>query len=170
MAGECWKRPGLFPPGHGAACFVRDGGGPGGHPGLSVARCRFATEGFCPISVKAPATMTPEQAWQQVRQLQDDLLVAEAAQVAEGWRFLTVDGITAESEQDLHLYEQVLFAFDEAASGHESRYASTSSQLTLGIRGQDAGQRIAELRCRVAALNPPGFWSGQRWQIRDGAR
>jgi hypothetical protein len=114
--------------------------------------------------------MIPEQARQHMRQLHDELLVAEAAQVAEGWRFLTIDGITVESEGDLDLYELVLFAFDEAVGSRQSRYASTSSQLTLGIRGEDADQRIDELRRRVAEINPPSPWSGRRWQIRDGAR
>jgi hypothetical protein len=114
--------------------------------------------------------MTPEDARRPLRRLQDELLVAEAAQLAAGWRFVTIEGIAIECEADLELYEQVLFAFDEAARGRENRYASMSDRLTLGIRGADADQRIAALRARLAGLNPTDPWSGRRWEIRDGAR
>jgi hypothetical protein len=113
--------------------------------------------------------MTPEDARQYAQQLQDQLLVAEAAQLAAGWRFVTIDGIAVGCEEDLELYEQVLFAFDEVARGRESRHASTSSRLTLGIRGEDADQRIAGLWGCIDALNPRDPWSGRRWEVRDDA-
>lgn len=114
--------------------------------------------------------MTPEQALRLRRQLQDDALAAEAAQLATGWRFLTIEGITIECDADLELYEQVLTAFREAADGVENRRVSASSRLTLGVRGAGAEQRIADLRTRLEPLNPPEPWSGRRWQVRDGAR
>ena len=114
--------------------------------------------------------MTPEEARRHAQGLQDELLAAEAEQLATGWRFVTIDGLTIDCEADLERYEQVLSAFDEAAAGCERRHASTSSRLTLGIRGAGAGQRIAALRARLDALNPPGVWSACRWEIRDGAR
>lgn len=109
--------------------------------------------------------MTPGQARQHARRLNEQLLMAEAA----GWRFVTIDGITTESEAGLQLYEQVLYAFEDAA-GRERRYASTCSRLTFGIRSDDAGQCIALLRARLAELNPPGARGGHRWDIRGGTR
>lgn len=110
------------------------------------------------------------QAVQLVSRLHDDALVAEAALVAAGWRFLTVDGLTVDSQADLDRYEQVLAAFDDAAAGRERRHQSTSSCLTVGIRGPDAEQRIAWLRERIAELNPASFWGGRQWDLRDAAR
>ena len=124
----------------------------------------------CHVPLPGVVQMTSEDDRQYAQQRQDQLLVAEAAQLAAGWRFVTVDGIAVECEEDLELYEQVLFAFDEVARGRESRHASTSSRLALGIRSQDADQRIAGLRGRIDALNPRDPWSGRRWEIRDGAR
>lgn len=85
-------------------------------------------------------------------QLHDELLVAEAAQLAAGWRFVITDGIAIECADDLELYERVLFAFHEAARSRENRHASTSSRLTLGIRGEDADQHIAALRVRLDVI------------------
>jgi hypothetical protein len=115
--------------------------------------------------------MTFDQARQQPRRAGDEL-VAEAAYLAAGWRFLTIDGLTVDCEADLETYNEVLCAFDEAAAGREHRYAATSSRLTLGICGAGAEQRIAALRARLAALNPSDAWSpsARRWEIRDGGR
>ncbi len=122
--------------------------------------------------------MTPDQARQRARWLEQDLLVAEAEQAALGWMYLTVEGIDIESEDVLERYLRALDAFDKAAAGRESRYYSSSSCLTFGIRGKAAGQtaraddalrRIAVLHARLDALNPQGL-SGARWDIRDGAR
>jgi hypothetical protein len=113
--------------------------------------------------------MTPEEARQRAQRTADELLIAEAEMAAAGWRFITVDGLTVESEADLDLYEQVLSAFDEAASGRQGRHASTSSRLTLGIRGEDAEDRIMA-QARLAELNPPGAWGASRWEVRDGLR
>ena len=121
--------------------------------------------------------MTPDQARQRAR-LEQDLLVAEAEQAALGWMYLTVEGIVIESEPDLERYLRALDAFDKAAAGRESRYYSSSSCLTFGIRGEAAGKttraddalrRIAVLHARLDALNPQGLF-GARWDIRDGAR
>jgi hypothetical protein len=114
--------------------------------------------------------MTPDQARQHARQLQEQLLNTEAAHLAAGWRFVTVDGLAIESETDLDRYEQALSAFDEAAAGHQSRHMSSSSRVTFGIRGDDAEQQIAVLRARLEKLNPPGPWGPRRWEIRVGAR
>ena len=116
--------------------------------------------------------MTFDQARQHARRLDDELVVAEAAYLAAGWRFLTSEGLTVDCEADLETCNEVLCAFDEAAAGREHRSATTSSRLTPGIRGADAEQRIAALRARLAALNPPDAWSPpvRRWEIRDGAR
>ena len=84
--------------------------------------------------------MTPDQARQRARRLEQDLLVAEAEQAALGWMYLTVEGIDIESEPDLERYLRALDAFDKAAAGRESRYYSSSSCLTFGIRGKAAGQ------------------------------
>ena len=122
--------------------------------------------------------MTPDQARQRARRLEQDLLVAEAEQAALGWMYLTVEGIDIESEPDLERYLRALDAFGEVAAGRQCRYCSTSSRLTFGIRGEAAGQstrgedasaRIAVLHARLDALNPQGLF-GARWDIRDGAR
>ena len=122
--------------------------------------------------------MTPDQARQRARRREQDLLVAEAEQAALGWTYLTVEGIDIESEPGLERYLRALDAFDKAAAGRESRYYSSSSCLTFGIRGKAAGQttraddalrRIAVLHARLDALNPQGLF-GARWDIRDGAR
>jgi hypothetical protein len=122
--------------------------------------------------------MTPDQARQRARQLEQDLLVAEAEQAALGWMYLTVEGIVIESEPDLERYLCALDAFGEVAAGRQCRYCSTSCCLTFGIRGEAAGQatrgedasaRIAVLHARLDALNPQGLF-GPRWDIRDGAR
>jgi hypothetical protein len=42
--------------------------------------------------------MSPDQARQRARRLEQDLLVAEAAQAALGWMYLTVEGIDIDSE------------------------------------------------------------------------
>ena len=115
--------------------------------------------------------MTPDQARQRARRLEQDLLVAEAEQAALGWMYLTVEGIDIGSEDDLERYLRALDAFDKAAAGRENRYYSSSSCLTFGIRGEAAGQstrgedaseRIAVLHARLDALNPSGLF-GPRW-------
>ena len=122
--------------------------------------------------------MTPDQARQRARRLEQDLLVAEAEQAARGWLYLTVEGIVIESEPGLERYLRALDAFGEVAAGRQSRYRATSCCLTFGIRGEAAGQttrgedaseRIAVLHARLDALNPQGLF-GARWDIRDGAR
>ena len=122
--------------------------------------------------------MTPDQARQRARRLEQDLLVAEAEQAALGWMYLTVDGIVIESEPDLERYLCALDAFGEVAAGRQCRYRATSSRLTFGIRGEaagestrgeDASERIAVLHARLDALNPSGLF-GAQWDIRDGAR
>ena len=122
--------------------------------------------------------MSPDQARQRARLLEQDLLVAEAEQAAFGWAYLTVDGIDIESEPDLERYLRALEVFGEVAAGRQCRCCSTSCCLTFGIRGEAAGQRtrgedasarIAVLHARLDALNPQGLF-GPRWDIRDGAR
>ena len=106
--------------------------------------------------------MTPDQARKLARQLDQDLLVAEAEQATLGWAYLTVDGIVIESEPGLERYQQALDAFEEVAAGRQRGYRSTSSCLTFGIRGgaagestrgEDASARIAVLHARLDALN-----------------
>ncbi len=77
----------------------------------------------------------------------------------------------------------MLEAFDKVAAGRESRYSSTSSCLTFGIRtfgirgeacgetarADDALRRMAILHARLDVLNPCGMF-GPQWDIRDGAR
>ncbi len=64
----------------------------------------------------AGAVMTPDQARQRARRLEQDLLVAEAEQAALGWMYLTVDGIDIDSEPDLERYLRALDAFGEVAA------------------------------------------------------
>jgi len=122
--------------------------------------------------------MTPDQARQRARRLEQDLLVAEAEQAALGWMYLTVEGIVIESEPGLERYLCALDAFGEVVAGRECRYRATSCCLTFGIRGEAAGEstrgedasaRIAVLHARLDALNPSGLF-GAQWDIRDGAR
>ena len=68
--------------------------------------------------------MTPDQARQRARRLEQDLLVAEAEQAALGWMYLTVEGIDIESEPDLERYLRALDAFGEVAAGRQCRYRS----------------------------------------------
>jgi hypothetical protein len=126
------------------------------------------------LSTMRRCLMTPDQA----RELDRRLLVAEAEQAAAGWAYLTVDGCVIESEADLERYQQLLETFDKAAAGWESRYYSSSSCLTFGIRGKacgettradDALRRMAILHARLDVLNPCGMF-GPQWDIRDGAR
>ena len=60
--------------------------------------------------------MTPDQARQRARRLEQDLLVAEAEQAALGWMYLTVEGIDIDSEPDLERYLRALDAFGEVAA------------------------------------------------------
>jgi hypothetical protein len=114
--------------------------------------------------------MISDETRERPPRLDDELLVAEAELAAAGWRFVTIDGLTVESETDLDLYEEALFAFDAAAGSRQSCHASSSSRLTFGIRGADAQERVKALRARLEELNPPGICGGRRWQIRDGGR
>jgi hypothetical protein len=115
--------------------------------------------------------MNPDQAREKYRQLEARILASEAEMIAAGWRFLTVDGITVESEEDLRLLEQVLDAYDTAGAGiPERRHMSTHSRMTFGLRGPGAEAGIAALRARLDKLNPPSYWEGHRWEIRDGYR
>jgi predicted hotdog family 3-hydroxylacyl-ACP dehydratase len=115
--------------------------------------------------------MTPEEARDAARRLQDDHLVAEAASVAEGWRFLTVDGLAAEDQAGMDLYDQAVAVFREVVgTGRQGRHFGTSSGMTFGIRSGDAEQCIHDLRQRLEALNPPWATGGQRWTLRDGMR
>ena len=63
--------------------------------------------------------MTPDQARQRARRLEQDLLVAEAEQAALGWMYLTVEGIDIKSEPDLERYLRAVDAFGEVAAGRE---------------------------------------------------
>ena len=87
--------------------------------------------------------MTPDQARQRARRLEQDLLVAEAEQAALGWMYLTAEGIDIDSEPGLERYLRALDAFGEVAAGRERRYRSTSSCLTFGIRARPPGRRPA---------------------------
>lgn len=97
-------------------------------------------------------------------------LMAEVEEVARGWRMLTIDHLTIDSPEGAALYEQVMDLFAEMATGRECRQHATSSSLTLGICGPNAEERIDRLRTRLDDLNPPSFWGGHQWEIRDGAR
>jgi len=114
--------------------------------------------------------MTPEEARRHAQRLQDELLAAEAEQLAAGWRFVTIDGLTIDCEADLERYEQVLSAFDETAAGCERRRAKhlIPADPRYPRRRRRAAHRGA--RARLDAPNPPGVWSACRWEIRDGAR
>ncbi|WP_042429690.1 hypothetical protein [Streptacidiphilus anmyonensis] len=98
------------------------------------------------------------------------LLVAEAHDVADGWRFLTVDNLAPDGRADALLYEKALDAFDLAAGTRECRHRGRLHGLTFGIRGDHADQRIAWLRRRLEALRPPALPGFGTWVIRDGAR
>lgn len=114
--------------------------------------------------------MTPEEAREESRRACDRLLVMEAQLIAGGYRHLTIDGITLEDQDDMDLHDRVLTVFQEIVGDRSGHRFGTSSTLTLGIQGDDADERIADLRQAVEELNPPGCWGGQRWEIRDGAR
>lgn len=98
------------------------------------------------------------------------LLVTEAHEVAEGWRFLTVDNLAPNGHADALLYEKALDAFDLAAGTRECRHRGRVHGLTFGIRGDHAEQRIAWLRRRLEDLKPPALPGFGTWDIRDGAR
>ncbi|PRY01031.1 hypothetical protein [Allonocardiopsis opalescens] len=100
----------------------------------------------------------------------DDLLIAEADQIAGGWRFVTVEGIIVDTARELELYEQVLEIFDQVAGSRPARHSATPTRLTLAVWGPDAQERADELIRRVRALNPQRLWGGFQWEIRDSAR
>jgi hypothetical protein len=115
--------------------------------------------------------MTPEEARRVARRLQDAALVAEAESVAEGWHFLTVEGIATEDQPSTDLYDQAITVFREVVgTGRQGRHFGTSSGVTFGIRSADAEERIQLLRERLDMLNPTGFAGGRRWTLREGMR
>ena len=84
--------------------------------------------------------------------------MAEAEQAALGWMYLTIEGIDIGSEDDLERYLRALDAFDKAAAGRESRYYSSSSCLTFGIRGKAARQTArADDALRGSRCCTPGW-------------
>lgn len=111
--------------------------------------------------------MTPED---DPEGLAEQLLVAEAGDVARGWRFLTVDNLAPHGNADALLYERVLDTFDEAAGERECRHRGRRNGITFGIRGEGAERRIAWLRTRLENLKPPHLPDYGSWDIRDGAR
>jgi hypothetical protein len=74
-----------------------------------------------PLFPGAGAVMTPDQACQRARRLEQDLLVAEAEQAALGWMYLTAEGIDIEPEPGLERYLRAPDAFDKAAAGRGCR-------------------------------------------------
>lgn len=97
------------------------------------------------------------------------LAAMEAEARAQGWRFLTVVGVVTDDPHDADLYQQVIRAHTEAAGDRPMRYYGNSSSLTMGIRGDDAQQRIEELRTRLEQMNPPSWPPGtHRWSIEGG--
>ncbi|MBF9072556.1 hypothetical protein [Streptacidiphilus fuscans] len=104
------------------------------------------------------------------RFLAEQLLVAEAGDIAHGWRFLTLDNLTPLGRSDALLYEKALDTFEQAAGDRQRRHRGGPHSLTFGIRGDDADQRIAWLHARLEALNPPDPLGFASWDIRDGAR
>src|SRR5579859_6154528 len=67
--------------------------------------------GFAPVTIDDEAQLHAER-----------LLVAEAHDVADGWRFLTVDNLAPDGRADALLYEKALDAFDLAAGIRECRH------------------------------------------------
>ncbi|MFD7552339.1 hypothetical protein [Streptomyces sp. NPDC059816] len=115
--------------------------------------------------------MTPEEARRAARRLQDGALIAEAESVAEGWHFLTVDGVTVEDQPSADLYEQVITVFRQVVgTGRQGRHFRTSSGLTFGIHSADAEERVQMLRERLDMLNPTGSAGERRWTLREGMR
>lgn len=98
------------------------------------------------------------------------LIVAEAGDIARGWRFLTVNNLAPNGHADALLYERLLDTFDEAGGVRECRHHGRRNSLTFGIRGKDAEQRIAWLYARLDKLKPPEQPGRGSWDIRDGAR
>ncbi|WP_042374506.1 hypothetical protein [Streptacidiphilus neutrinimicus] len=111
--------------------------------------------------------MTPED---DAQRLAEQLIVAEAGDVARGWRFLTVDNLAPRGSADARLYERVLDTFDEAAGDRECRHRGRRNGITFGIRGECAERRIAWLHARLEKLKPPHLPGCGTWDIRDGAR
>ncbi|WP_157597151.1 hypothetical protein [Streptacidiphilus rugosus] len=100
----------------------------------------------------------------------EQLIAAEAGDIARGWRFLTVDNLAPCGNEDALLYERVLDTFDEAAGDRECRNRGRRNSITFGIRGAGAERRIAWLRAHLEKLKPPQLPGCDSWDIRDGAR
>ncbi|MEY9874472.1 hypothetical protein ABH931_003972 [Streptacidiphilus sp. MAP12-33] len=100
----------------------------------------------------------------------EELIVAEAGDVARGWHFLTVDNLAPQGNADALLYEKVLDSFDEAAGDRECRHRGRRNGITFGIRGAGAERRIAWLHARLEKLKPPRLPGDGSWDIREGAR
>ncbi len=96
--------------------------------------------------------------------------MAEAGDVARGWRFLTVGYLAPHGKADALLYERVLDTFDEAAGDRECGHRGRRNGITFGIRGEGAERRIAWLQARLEMLKPPRLPDSGSWDIRDGAR
>jgi hypothetical protein len=100
------------------------------------------------------------------RRLWEILRAEEAAELAKGYRHLTVVHSYLERDRDWELLERLLTAIGEACVGHEWHRQGRKDRLTLTIGPPDADHVVtglAELARKLGAEAAAG--GGWRWQV-----